>query len=492
MVISRDDSAFRWRMAMRFAATRLVGGARFALIVCLVAAMAAVPAEAKKKRKRSHYSPPQAAMVVDFYSGKILYAQNIDAKRYPASVTKVMTLYLLFEQMRDGHMTRNTKLKVSAKAAARPPSKLGLKPGSTISVSDAMYALVTKSANDVAAVVAENIAGSEAAFARMMTQKARAIGMSKTTFRNASGLPNSAQVTTARDLITLGRRVLKDFPDEAKIFRTRYFEYKGRKYRNHNRLLFSYAGMDGLKTGFTRASGFNLLASCHRDDKHLLAVVLGGRSSRRRNARMRTLLNGSWRKAVAFNDWKQRGGSKPLAVAGILQAEHMPERNPAFHPSASEETLRLAIVKANKGRAVGSGEKPLPKLALAGAASATASKPESEPDEAEVVVEPEPEPEPEQGDTDADVIPSDEAVLGPYHIQVGSYLNSGAAKSRLAAVAQKASRYLDGHDEMTVSGNVRGKSYYRARFGKFSRSDASKTCARLKRLSIECLVVRVE
>ncbi len=287
MVISRDDSAFRWRMAMRFAATRLVGGARFALIVCLVAAMAAVPAEAKKKRKRSHYSPPQAAMVVDFYSGKILYAQNIDAKRYPASVTKVMTLYLLFEQMRDGHMTRNTKLKVSAKAAARPPSKLGLKPGSTISVSDAMYALVTKSANDVAAVVAENIAGSEAAFARMMTQKARAIGMSKTTFRNASGLPNSAQVTTARDLITLGRRVLKDFPDEAKIFRTRYFEYKGRKYRNHNRLLFSYAGMDGLKTGFTRASGFNLLASCHRDDKHLLAVVLGGRSSRRRNARMR-------------------------------------------------------------------------------------------------------------------------------------------------------------------------------------------------------------
>jgi D-alanyl-D-alanine carboxypeptidase len=485
MVISRDVSAFRWRMAMRFAAMRVMGGARFALIVCLVAAMTAVPAEAKKKRKRSHYSPPQAAMVVDFYSGKILYAQHIDAKRYPASITKVMTLYLLFEQLRDGHMTRNTKLKVSAKAASRPPSKLGLKPGSTISVSDAMYALVTKSANDVAAVVAENIAGSEAAFARMMTQKARAIGMSKTTFRNASGLPNSAQVTTARDLITLGRRVLKDFPDEAKIYRTRYFKYKGRKYRNHNRLLFSYAGMDGLKTGFTRASGFNLLASCHRDDKHLLAVVLGGRSSRHRNARMRTLLNRSWRKAVAFNDWKQRGGSKPLAVAGILQAELMPERNPAFHPSASEETLRLAIVKASKGRAAEGGEKSLPKLALAGAASAPASKPESEPDEAEAA-------QPEQGDTDAEIIPSDEAVFGPYHIQVGSYLNSGAAKSRLAAVAQKASRYLDGHDEMTVSGKVRGKSYYRARFGKFSRGDASKTCARLKRLSIECLVVRVE
>ncbi len=456
---------------------------RLCLVVLLAASVAAVPAEAKKRKhaRRSHYSPPQAAMVIDAYSGKLLYSQNPDEPRYPASVTKVMTLYLLFEQLHNGHLEIDSKLKVTDHAASRPPSKLGLEAGGSITVRDAMYALVTKSANDVASVVAENIAGSETAFARMMTQKARAIGMSKTTFRNASGLPDRDQTTTARDLVTLGRRVLKDFPEESKIFRTRYFQYGNQRFKNHNRLLFSYAGMEGMKTGFTRDSGFNLLASCRRDDKHLIAVVLGGRSSSQRNARMQTLLNQSWRKAVALNELKQRGLEEPVAIAGILQADMMPERNPAFHESVSERTLRVAMAASRKNEAPEAGEKPLPRLAVAAPADVA--------DTADDAAE---ESSAEQGDTDAEVTPSDTATGGPYHIQVGSFLDAKQAHDRLTHVSAEASNVVDGHDEMTVSGEVRGKSYYRARFGKFSRGDAASACKKLKRMSIECMVVRIE
>lgn len=486
MVISRDWPIYQVTKGMNLSERQLADLIKLALTLALIAALFALPAEAKKRAKRSHYAPPQAAMVIDAYSGKVLYAENIDKPRFPASVTKVMTLYMLFDQIGQGHLTLDSKLKVSAGAASRPPSKLGLEPDTTISVRNAMYALVTKSANDVAAIVAENIAGSEAAFARMMTQKARAIGMSKTTFRNASGLPDSAQVTTARDLITLGQRILKDFPEESKIFRTRYFEYGKKKFKNHNRLLFSYSGMEGMKTGFTRASGFNLLASCRRDDKHLIAVVLGGRSSRHRNARMQELLNRSWRKAVALNDLKQRGLDKPVAIAGILQADMMPERNPAFHPSVSERTLRIALTKARKSQGGKTDDQTLPQFALAASTAGprihTAEAAETG-DAAEA----------EEGDTEADGVVNKEAAgLGPYHVQVGSYLDTQGAKDRLAQVAGKASKILDGHDELTVSGKVRGKSYYRARFGKFSRDEAATTCTKLKRLSIDCLVVRTE
>ena len=188
-----------------------------ALVAMLAAMLASDPADAKKRRKRSNYAPPVAALVIDAYTGKVLYAENADKPRFPASVTKVMTLYLLFEALRDGDMRLDTQLKVSASAAGQSPSKLGLEPGSTIAARDAMYALVTKSANDAAAVIAENIAGSEPAFARMMTMKARSLGMTNTTFRNASGLPDPNQTTTAQDLVTLGRRILTDFPEQSKI-----------------------------------------------------------------------------------------------------------------------------------------------------------------------------------------------------------------------------------------------------------------------------------
>lgn len=448
--------------------------------------------------KKKGYSPPQAAMVVDGYSGKILYSSNADKPRYPASITKVMALYLLFEQIRDGHMTLKTKLKVSAKAASRPPSKLGLKPGSTISVNDAIYALVTKSANDVAAVVAENIAGSEAGFARMMTQRARAIGMTKTTFRNASGLPNSKQVTTARDLITLGRRMRSDFPKLSKVFKTRYFKYGKRKFRNHNKLLFSYSGMEGMKTGFTRASGFNLLASCRRKGKYLIAVVLGGRSGKVRNLRMRRLLDRSWPKAVTLASYKK---SKPIAIAGVVNDDtNLPERNPAFHdvdlgPApdiVEEEIAEIKLAMAEQGTARPVAERKEAKAVSAKALSANTVSANS------IIVSPEPSPKPKVAAKQRSIpqaVPQKTALLtppGPYHVQVGSFLSSKLAEKQLHSVTQKAKSVLLGHDGHTVRGKVKGKSYYRARYSAFSRTKATNTCKALEKLSIDCLVVRAE
>lgn len=485
----------------------VMGGARFAghmatlaLMAALAAMLASVPADAKRRAKRSHYAPPAAAMVIDGYTGKVLFAENADKPRFPASVTKVMTLYLLFEALRDGDMRLDTQLKVSASAAAQSPSKLGLEPGGTIAVRDAMYALVTKSANDAAAVIAENIAGSEPAFARMMTLKARSLGMTNTTFRNASGLPDPNQTTTAEDLVTLGRRILTDFPEQSKIFSTRFFQYGKARHKNHNGLLFSYAGTEGLKTGYTRDSGFNLLTSCRRQDKYLIAVVLGGRSSRHRNARMRGLLDSSWRKAVAFNDIRQQTTEKLVAAAASeLSDEMMPERNPAFHSSVSERTLSIAMAAAREAEEGLREEKPASeKIAVAALTQAAVAVPASDnEDEAEVEAEAS-----EEGDTATDVAAREEApvqspaqqqlTLGPYHVQVGSYLDVASAKSRLANVAEKASDLLGGHGLLTVPGEVRGKSYFRARFGSFSEDDADSACAKLKRLKIDCLVVRAE
>lgn len=246
-------------------------------------------------------------MVVDFHTGRILISRNATDPRFPASVTKVMTLYLLFDALRDGKLDMNTKLRVSAYAAAQSPTKLGLDAGDTITVSDAIGAIVTKSANDMAVVVAEALAGSEEEFARRMTQKARTIGMLNTTFRNASGLPNSEQRTTAQDLVILARSVITDHPERSRVFSTKYFQYDGEIYRNHNTLLFSYEGMEGMKTGFTSASGFNLLATARRGEKRLIAVVLGGSSARVRNAAMRNILDASWSKAMTLTAAKKAG-----------------------------------------------------------------------------------------------------------------------------------------------------------------------------------------
>ncbi len=288
-------AAARWPLSPRFLATVL-------LALVMTAALVVPDAEARRKRHRAAgggYNPPYASMVYDVNSGRVLEATHGDALRHPASVTKVMTLYMLFEQLETGRFKLTTELPVSREAASQSPSKLGLRPGDTIAVEDAIKALVTKSANDVAVVVAEAIGGEEERFAAMMTRKARTIGMKRTTFRNASGLPNPSQWTTARDLVTLGRAIQDRFPRYYHYFGTRNFAFEGRAYRNHNRLLGQIEGVDGIKTGYTRASGFNLLTSAKADGRHLITVVLGGRSGRARDAQVANLIENHMDRAYA-------------------------------------------------------------------------------------------------------------------------------------------------------------------------------------------------
>ena len=231
-----------------------------------------------------------AAIVIDDKTGKILYAKNADALRHPASLTKMMTLYILFEEMQKRKVSLMTRFTVSPKASAQAPSKLGLRPGQTIAAEDAIRALVTKSANDVAVTVAENLGGTEEAFARRMTQTARKIGMRGTTFYNASGLPNAAQFTTARDMVILGRALQERFPNQYRYFSTRSFAWGNSVHGNHNKLLYRLDGIDGIKTGYTNASGFNLVSSIRRDGRHVVAAVMGGSSGRARDDHMAQLL----------------------------------------------------------------------------------------------------------------------------------------------------------------------------------------------------------
>lgn len=236
------------------------------------------------------YDPPFASIVVDGNSGAVLQASNPDALRHPASLTKVMTLYLLFERLDADRLKLDTPLPVSEHASEQDPTKLGLKPGQTVTVEDAIKGIVTRSANDAAVVIAEYLGGSEQAFAKMMTQKARALGMAHTTYVNASGLPDDDQITTARDQALLGRAIQDSFPRYYKYFSTQAFVFRGETIRGHDHLLSEVEGVDGIKTGFTRASGFNLLTSLHRDGRYLVAVVMGGPSASERDARMRELI----------------------------------------------------------------------------------------------------------------------------------------------------------------------------------------------------------
>src|SRR6266536_5424993 len=265
-------------------------------------------AEARRYRHRHHvrhhhvaresYSPQFSSIIVDGNSGAVLSSNNPDGIRRPASLTKIMTLYLLFERLDAGKMKLDTEMEVSEHASEQAPTKLGLRPGQTIKVEDAIKGLVTRSANDAAVVIAEAISGDEDEFAKLMTRKARTLGMTKTVYRNASGLPDDEQVTTARDQATLGRAIQDRFPRHYRYFATSTFNYHGQSIRNHNRLLGNVEGVDGIKTGYTRASGFNLVSSMRRGNRHLVGVVMGGRSGGSRDAIMRGLLAENLEKAA--------------------------------------------------------------------------------------------------------------------------------------------------------------------------------------------------
>ncbi len=236
-------------------------------------------------------NPRYASVVIDADTGEVLHESRADASRYPASLTKMMTLYLLFEAMRQGEKTLDSKMKVSALAASMPQTNIGLRTNDTISVRQAIPALIVRSANDVAVVVAEALGGTEIKFGRMMTDKARNLGMRSTTFLNASGLPDSKQKTTARDMVILSARLQKDFPQYYHYFSTQSFKYKGVTYNSHNRMVRNTKGVDGMKTGYIRASGFNVATSAKRGNRRLIAVVMGGRAAATRDRHMTHLLD---------------------------------------------------------------------------------------------------------------------------------------------------------------------------------------------------------
>ncbi|MCX8133076.1 MAG: D-alanyl-D-alanine carboxypeptidase [Roseococcus sp.] len=278
--------------------------------------------------------PRYAAMVVEARTGEVLAAHNAEETRHPASLTKMMTLYLLFEALRDGRLTLASPIRFSAEAASRPPSKIGVPAGGSISVEGAILALVTRSANDVAAAVAETLAGSEEGFARVMTQRARQMGMSRTTFRNASGLPDPEQVTTARDMVLLGRRLIQDFPERYHYFGVTHFQHGQRLIRNHNGMLLDYPGADGIKTGYIHASGFNIVTSAQRDGVRLVGAVFGGRSWVERNQHM----------AELFDEAFQRLGVRAAPALAAAQPRVMAAREAGG--TVSPALLRRAEAQA--------------------------------------------------------------------------------------------------------------------------------------------------
>ncbi len=290
-----------------------------------------------------------ASYIVEAETGTVLHQTNAETRNYPASLTKMMTLYMVFDALKNNRIKLEQKLNISARAARQPSSKLGLSKGEKITYGEAILAIVTKSANDVATAIGESLGGSERKFAMAMTYKARAIGMTRTTFRNASGLPHRGQLSTAKDMAILALRLQKDFPQYYYYFSTKAFSHKGLVHKNHNALLKTYKGTDGIKTGYIQASGFNLVASVERNGQRLIGVVFGGRTSRSRDRHMTKLLNKSFAKLGTTHadvtikaEISKKDRDRALAkLQWGVQVGAYKTAGPAY------EIARLAVQKAN-------------------------------------------------------------------------------------------------------------------------------------------------
>ncbi|THD67231.1 MAG: peptidase M15 [Bradyrhizobium sp.] len=323
------------------------------------------------------YSPAFSSIIVDGNSGATLASSNPDASRHPASLTKIMTLYLLFERLEAGKMKLDSEMNVTEHASEQAPTKLGLRPGQTIQVEDAIKGLVTRSANDAAVVIAEAIAGDEGDFAKLMTRKARALGMTRTVYRNASGLPDDDQVTTARDQSTLGRAIQERFPRYYRYFSTQAFNYHGHSIRNHNHLLGSVEGVDGIKTGYTRASGFNLVTSMRRGNRYLVGVVMGGRSGGSRDAIMRNLLAENLEKAASKHTVAAITERSPSdANADVAEDEA------ASRPTQMVQVQGAVQVASAAPEPVAAPARTAPSRSLIAAATAAVPPPQAKPEQA--------------------------------------------------------------------------------------------------------------
>jgi D-alanyl-D-alanine carboxypeptidase len=383
-------------------------------------------------------NPRYAAIVLDADSGEVLHASSADAVRYPASLTKMMTLYLLFEAMDKRLMTLDTAMPVSAHAASMPQTNISLKKGERLRVRDAIPALVVRSANDVAVVVAEALGGTESEFARMMTAKAKSMKMAATTFRNASGLPDNAQASTARDLAILSLRLMKDFPQHYHYFSTASFSFRGKTYYSHNRMVKNYAGVDGMKTGYIRASGFNVATSALRGERRLIGVVMGGNTAQSRDAQMAKLLDSGFERATQL-----AGASGKTAPASKLLV--------------STDTVRQVVRKEPDTRAPAVLQRASRTLPVQQTTSVQQALP--------------------IGD------------LG-WAVQVGSFRASEQARDR----ASDAARRLDNIELIQVAVNevnISNRKLFRARLVGMHKEQAKSACQRLARQGMDCLVVNM-
>ncbi|SKA33515.1 D-alanyl-D-alanine carboxypeptidase [Consotaella salsifontis] len=467
-----------------------------------------------------------SAFIIDVNTGKVLYSEDADEQRYPASLTKMMTLYLTFSAMRSGRINWQTEMPVSSYAAGRPPSKLGLKPGSTLSVEDAVYSLVTRSANDAAVVLGEYIGGSESAFAEMMTAKARQLGMRNTVFKNANGLPNSGQHTTARDMATLGIALRAHFPDYYKVFSTRSYTYRGQKIGNHNRVLGRIDGADGIKTGYINASGFNLVTSVLKDGKSVVGVVMGGPSTRSRDDEMVKLIN-------KYLPQASSGGRGPLVAsytpsAGVA-AVALPRTGPvpttrfaakSPEPRAEERqlTIEQRIAMAYEEEQVSRSAAPVPserpllsREALRRALITPArAQPRPQPMALPTAVGYAPAPkssglpvppaaipggrdlDPRTTGSVASAAPAsaDAAPTSPWVVQIAAVPDRQGAMNMLAEAKRQVGGALAHAEPFAESTVSRSQVVYRARFAGFQTKDqAWDACSALKKHSYACYAV---
>jgi D-alanyl-D-alanine carboxypeptidase len=430
-------------------------------------------------------SSKYAAIVVDANTGETLFAANADAARYPASLTKMMTLYMLFEAMQAGRVNKNTPIPVSAYAASRPPTKLGLKAGQTVRAEDAILGLITRSANDAATAVGEYLGGSEQRFAQMMTAKARRLGMKNTVFRNADGLPNASQRSTARDMAILGIALREHFPREFAYFSARSFNYKGRTIRGHNRLLGKVQGVDGIKTGYTRDSGYNLVSSVKLDGRKIVAVVMGGASGGARDAHMASLI------AKYLPRASRRGGEPLIAARETMPMAAPAEVTPVALPEADVAPVPVARVETEEEIGQGDADDeivtalaaPAPRPVAAAKATAAMGWVTGKPGiAAHEAVDP-------VTTASARSTPSSPSN-GGWAIQIGSLPSSEQAQAMLAKAAAEAGRSLADVTARTETFQQKSKTFYRARFVGFeTQTAAANACAMLKKKDFSCFAI---
>jgi D-alanyl-D-alanine carboxypeptidase len=480
------------------------------------------------------YQPSFASIVVDGNSGKVLQATNADSPRHPASLTKIMTLYLLFEQLEKGKIKLTADMPVSAHAASQAPSKLGLKPGETIKVETAIRAIVTKSANDVAVIVAETLGGDESNFAKLMTAKARALGMKGTTYYNASGLPEDQQYTTAQDQAILGRAIRDRFPSYYQYFSTRTFEFRGKSVRNHNHLLGNVAGVDGIKTGYIHDSGFNIVTSVRRDHRDIVAVVFGGRTANERDARVRSLIDGNFNIAAVkrtapsiiegmetanaakdvgkdTSKFNSDNNDKEAAAPRVAVAANADPNAPTIGSTDPIKPNAVKTFTVHPGAMRTASLSPLPsdsrKLTPAPAAPNQASVTNVVIVKSESPGLPPPDAKPgvlgvlpakrAQVASAGDSVPVPAAVAetvakprSGWMIQIGAFPDESEAKLRLTAAQVKAKDQLGKADPFTEKVAKGDKSLYRARFAGMDKDQAESACKHLKRSEIPCMLVK--